>query len=153
MENISLADAQELSKLQAQSAELERQLGLKEQLANIEGWKAAEDAKEAMNGRSSRNALDTNGEGWWTNIEDAANNARAWFNDITGRSEDTSLFDVGTADEVIIDRIEKAKTAQKELQDLKNKQTASDYKEVQADIEQQEKVVSNYITDSLVSPM
>ena len=61
-ENLSLTDAQELSRLQAQSAELERQLEIKKGLAEIEQQQAARDAKKAFNAFSFRNAIDTNGE-------------------------------------------------------------------------------------------
>ena len=86
-ENLSLTDAQELANLQAQSAELERQLEIKKSLAEIEQQQAARDAKNAFSAKSSRNAIDTNGEGFWTNIADGIESFAAWFNDKTGATE------------------------------------------------------------------
>ena len=86
-ENLSLTDAQELSRLQAQSAELERQLEIKKSLAEIEQQQAARDAKNAFNGLSLRNTIDTNGEGFWTNVADGMASSVAWLFDKTGATE------------------------------------------------------------------
>ena len=158
-ENLSLTDAQELSRLQAQSAELERQLEIKKSLAEIEQQQAARDAKNAFSAKSSRNAIDTNGEGFWTNIADGIESFAAWFNDKTGATEAglaqtgglvgfiRGESNAGTPDQILLDRIKAAKTAQKKLKELQDKQTAENYDSIQSQIDNQQKVVDNYATN------
>ena len=159
-ENLSLTDAQELANLQAQSAELERQLEIKKSLAEIEQQQAARDAKNAFSAKSSRNAIDTNGEGFWTNILDGVASLSAWFNDKTGATE-TGLgliapggwvgnlrnYENGTPDQILSDRIKSAKEAQKKLKELQDKQTPENYDTIQSQINTQQKIVDNYATN------
>ena len=158
-ENLSLTDAQELANLQAQSAELERQLEIKKSLAEIEQQQAARDAKNAFSAKSSRNAIDTNGEGFWTNIADGIESFAAWFNDKTGATEAglaqtgglvgfiRGESNAGTPDQILSDRIKSAKEAQKKLKELQDKQTAENYDSIQSQINKQQKVVDNYATN------
>lgn len=158
-ENLSLTDAQELAKLQAQSAELERQLEIKKALAEIEQQQAARDAKVAFNGLSSRNAIDTNGEGFWTNIVDGIESAVAWLNDKTGATEAglaqtggligfiRGESNTGTPDQILSDRIKAAKEAQKKLKELQDNQTVENYDKIQSQIDTQQQVVDNYATN------
>lgn len=158
-ENLSLTDAQELANLQAQSAELERQLEIKKSLAEIEQQQAALDAKNAFSAKSSRNAIDTNGEGFWTNIADGIESFAAWLNDKTGATEAglsqtgglvgfiRGESDVGTPDQILLDRIKSAKEAQKKLKELQDKQTPENYDTIQSQINTQQKIVDNYATN------
>ena len=155
-EHLSFTDQGELANLQAQSAELERQLELTQALADTQRDQAAKDAKDAMNAYSARDAVDTNQEGFSTNIVDGIESAIATVNDKIGLS---GIFGAGiagyvrgtkknvTADEIILDRINAAKEAQKELEDLQDTsslKTPKDLIDWQKEKETQQKVVDNY---------
>lgn len=154
-DHLSFTDQAELSNLQSQSAELERQLELKQALADIQQDQAARDAKDAFNSYSARNAVDTNKEGFFTNLFDGLESFSAWINDKTGQSEYVGTGLIGafrgtnenigqTADETLLDRIQQAQKAADDLKDLQKSQTADSYDKVQKDIEDQQKVVDNY---------
>lgn len=154
-DHLSFTDQAELSNLQTQSAELERQLELKQALADIQQDQAARDAKDAFNSYSARNAVDTNKEGFFTNLFDGLESFSAWINDKTGQSKYVGTGLIGafrgtnenigqTADETLLDRIQQAQKAADDLKDLQKSQTADNYDRVQKDIEDQQKVVDNY---------
>lgn len=154
-DHLSFTDQAELSNLQSQSAELERQLELKQALADIQQDQAARDAKDAFNSYSARNAVDTNKEGFFTNLFDGLESFSAWINDKTGQSKYVGTGLIGafrgtnenigqTADETLLDRIQQAQKAADDLKDLQKSQTADNYDKVQKDIEDQQKVVDNY---------
>ena len=154
-DHLSFTDQAELSNLQSQSAELERQLELKQALADIQQDQAARDAKDAFNSYSARNAVDTNKEGFFTNLFDGLESFSAWINDKTGQSKYVGTGLIGafrgtnenigqTADETLLDRIQQAQKAADDLKDLQKSQTADNYDRVQKDIEDQQKVVDNY---------
>ena len=153
-DHLSFTDQAELSNLQAQSAELERQLELKQTLANIQQDKAARDAKDAFNAHSMRDTVNDNEGGFFNTIKTTYQKAYAWVHDKLGMSESNQdiLFGVPfsdtiglkTADGTILDRIQQAQKAVDDLKDLQKSQAAYNYDEVQKDIEDQQKVVDNY---------
>lgn len=153
--HLSFTDQTELANLKTQSAELEKQLGLQQELADIKQDKAARDASEAFDAYSQQNAIDTNGEGFWTNILDSIERFAAKVNDAVGSEFAPTGGSIGllrghksgTPDQILLDRIKAAKAAKKELESLQDSQTADNYDEVQKQIKEQEKVVNNYYSD------
>ena len=153
-DHLSFTDQAELSNLQAQSAELERQLELKQALADIQQDQAARDAKDAFNAHSMRDTVDDNEGGFFNTIKTTYQKAYAWVHDKLGMSESgqdillgipsTNVTRVKTADETLLDRIQQAQKAADDLKDLQKSQTADNYDKVQKDIEDQQKVVDNY---------
>lgn len=153
-ENLSLTDAQELANLQAQSAELKRQLELKQALADIQQDQAARDAKDAFNAHSMRDTVNDNEDGFFNAIKTTYQKAYAWVHDKLGMSESNQDILLGvpfsdttglkTADGTLLDRIQQAQKAADDLKDLQKSQTADNYDKVQKDIEDQQKVVDNY---------
>lgn len=153
--HLSFTDQTELANLKTKSAELEKQLGLQQELADIKQDKAARDASEAFDAYSQQNAIDTNGEGFWTNILDSIERFAAKVNDAVGSGFAPTGGSIGllrghksgTPDQILLDRIKAAKAAKKELESLQDSQTADNYDEVQKQIKEQEKVVNNYYSD------
>lgn len=68
-DHLSFTDQAELSNLQTQSAELERQLELKQALADIQQDQAARDAKDAFNAHSMRDTVNDNEDGFFNTIK------------------------------------------------------------------------------------
>ena len=168
-ENLSFTDQQELANLQAQSAELERQLEIKDAIAKREQENAARDASEAFSGLSARNAVDMNKTGFWTNIADGLEYASAWVNDKFGLTELNGegknsggiigLFrgsKTETTDKIFLDRIQSAIKAQEELNKIQNEAPELtgnyDYDTIALNqwtrkVEEQQQVVNNYADD------
>ena len=168
-ENLSFTDQQELANLQAQSAELERQLEIKDAIAKREQENAARDASEAFSGLSARNAVDMNKTGFWTNIADGLEYASAWVNDKFGLTELNGegknsggiigLFrgsKTETTDKIFLDRIQLAIKAQEELNKIQNEAPELtgnyDYDTIALNqwtrkVEEQQQVVNNYADD------
>lgn len=153
-DHLSFTDQAELSNLQAQSAELERQLELKQALADIQQDQAARDAKDAFNAHSMRDTVNDNEDGFFNTIKTTYQKAYAWVHDKLGMSESNQDILLGvpfsdttglkTADGTLLDRIQQAQKAADDLKDLQKSQTADNYDKVQKDIEDQQKVVDNY---------
>ena len=153
-DHLSFTDQAELSNLQTQSAELERQLELKQALADIQQDQAARDAKDAFNAHSMRDTVNDNEDGFFNTIKTTYQKAYAWVHDKLGMSESNQDILLGvpfsdttglkTADGTLLDRIQQAQKAANDLKDLQKSQTADNYDKVQKDIEDQQKVVDNY---------
>ena len=153
-DHLSFTDQAELSNLQTQSAELERQLELKQALADIQQDQAARDAKDAFNAHSMRDTVNDNEDGFFNTIKTTYQKAYAWVHDKLGMSESgqdillgvpfSDITRLKTADETLLDRIQQAQKAADDLKDLQKSQTADNYDKVQKDIKDQQKVVDNY---------
>lgn len=153
-DHLSFTDQAELSNLQTQSAELERQLELKQALVAIQQDQAARDAKDAFNAHSMRDTVNDNEDGFFNTIKTTYQKAYAWVHDKLGMSESNQDILLGvpfsdttglkTADGTLLDRIQQAQKAADDLKDLQKSQTADNYDKVQKDIEDQQKVVDNY---------
>ena len=148
-EHLSFTDKSELSNLQAQSAELERQISLKEQLAKNQHNQAARDAAKAQKAFSWRDSTDTNKEGFFRNILDGLYSGGSWIYDKLGVGNDpTDLFNPGMdAVDIFLKRIDSAKQAQEKLKQLQDSQTVENYDAVQKQIDKQQKVIDNYSSD------
>ncbi|MCV5888310.1 hypothetical protein OFN71_34395, partial [Escherichia coli] len=59
----TIAEEAELSKLQMQNAELEKQLDLQQKIEERQHLQAAQDAREVLNSRSAKNAADDGSTG------------------------------------------------------------------------------------------
>lgn len=136
-DHLSFTDQAELSNLQTQSAELERQLELKQALADIQQDQAARDAKDAFNAHSMRDTVNDNEDGFFNTIKTTYQKAYAWVHDKLGMSESNQDILLGvpfsdttglkTADGTLLDRIQQAQKAANDLKDLQKSQTADNY--------------------------
>lgn len=145
-EHLTFTEQSELTNLQAQSNELERQITLKDKLSNIQKEQAARDAAAALDSFSMRDAIDTNGEGIFTNIVDGLKMGSAWLSDKVGLSQ-SIVGDDMPFDKILSERIDSAKEAQDKLKKLQDSQTDKNYDSVQKKIDKQQKVVDNYLSD------
>lgn len=153
--HLSFTDQTELSRLQAQSDELQRQLDIQTQLTTIQQEQAASDAADAFNTKSQQDATDTSGVGFWTDILDGIESAAAWVNDNLGFGMGPAGGSVGflrghnngTPDEILSDRIDAAQAAQQTLKDLQDSLTEDNAESVKKQIDDQEQVVKNYNAD------
>lgn len=170
-ENLSFTDQQELTNLQAQSAELEKQLELKQVIAKREQENAARAASDALNAYSARNDVDRNQEGFLQNIIDGVSYASAWISDKLGIVNNSqpdldNKWNLGgelanykkntAADDIFLDRVQAAIKAQEELNKIQNEAPELtgnyDYDTIALNqwnrsVEAQQQVVDNYTED------
>lgn len=148
--HLTIAEEAELSKLQMQNAELEKQLDLQQKIEERQHLQAAQDAQKVLNSRSAKNAADDGSTG----IVAGLRNLSAEAADALGLEGiyNGGLLAMVTGDEIskgsdeyeiLSDKIKQAAAAQKELKELQDSQNESNYDEVQKQIDKKQSEVND----------
>ncbi len=148
--HLTIAEEAELSKLQMQNAELEKQLDLQQKIEERQHLQAAQDAREVLNSRSAKNAADDGSTGLVARLR----NLGAEAADALGLEGiyNGGLLAMVTGDEIskgsdeyeiLSDKIKQAAAAQKELKELQDSQNESNYDEVQKQIDKKQSEVND----------
>lgn len=148
--HLTIAEEAELSKLQMQNAELEKQLDLQQKIEERQHLQAAQDAQKVLNSRSAKNAADDGSTG----IVAGLRNLSAEAADALGLEGiyNGGLLAMVTGDEIskgsdeyeiLSDKIKQAAAAQKELKELQDSQNESNYNEVQKQIDKKQSEVND----------
>lgn len=148
--HLTIAEEAELSKLQMQNAELEKQLDLQQKIEERQHLQAAQDAQKVLNSRSAKNAADDGSTGLLAGLR----NLSAEAADALGLEGiyNGGLLAMVTGDEIskgsdeyeiLSDKIKQAAAAQKELKELQDSQNESNYDEIQKQIDKKQSEVND----------
>lgn len=144
--HLTFTESSELANLQAQNAELERQLELKTQLSEVQGTQAAKDAAEALSDSSLADQYDTGG-GPFNSIKTLLLAGLDYMGfSAPGAIEDVLGVDVSDAYDsyaILESKIHEAEKLRDEISDLSSKQSEANYDAIQSQIDEKTEEVES----------
>lgn len=144
--HLTFTESSELTNLQVQNAELERQLELKTQLSEVQGTQAAKDAAEALSDSSLSDQYDTGG-GLFNSIKTFLLDGLDYMGfSAPGAIEDVLGVDVSDAYDsyaILESKIHEAEKLRDEIFDLSSKQSDANYDAIQSQIDEKTEEVES----------